>query len=180
MISHTKSNLNQTPSQSNKKPVGYLTHNEKSFAKKFSKWKQLVSSVKAIYLGLLQSDSKNNGIFRLTIDYRKVNNVTIKDANPVPKFQERLAHLSEAKYFLAIDLCSGYFQLPLDQHSRKNQLIQLWVGFFSIQCFTTKLSQWRCNISSSNWQNLNKFHRRIRTLLSRRHFDLFKNCRRAH
>ncbi len=62
---------------------------------------------------------KGTDRLRVTIDYRKVNNITIKDAYPIPKIQERLTHLSEAKYFTTIDLCSGYYQIPLEKASRE-------------------------------------------------------------
>jgi len=53
---------------------------------------------------------KPDGSIRITIDYRKLNNVTVKDSYPLPKIEDIFVHLSKAKIFSTLDLCSGYNQ----------------------------------------------------------------------
>ena len=61
---------------------------------------------------------KKDGTTRFCIDYRKLNDVTIKDAYPLPLIQESLDHLSGAKWFSTLDLCSGYWQVDVEPSDR--------------------------------------------------------------
>jgi len=51
---------------------------------------------------------KKNGSLRLVQDYRKLNQVTIKDKTPLPLIEEVIDKLKEAKYFNKLDLIWGY------------------------------------------------------------------------
>ena len=42
------------------------------------------------------------------MDYRKLNDVTRKDAYPLPRIDETLDALAGAKVFTTLDLASGY------------------------------------------------------------------------
>ena len=57
---------------------------------------------------------KKDGSLRYCIDYRKLNDVTIKDSYPLPRIDESLDSLSHTKYFSTLDLASGYWQIGLD------------------------------------------------------------------
>ena len=53
---------------------------------------------------------KNDGTFRLCIDYRQLNKVTIHNKYPLPHINDLFDQLQGAKVFAKIDLCSGYHQ----------------------------------------------------------------------
>ena len=55
----------------------------------------------------------------LCTDYRRLNAVTRKDANPLPRIDDSLDALAGSMYFSTLDLVSGYWQVPLDQDARK-------------------------------------------------------------
>ena len=57
---------------------------------------------------------KKDGSVRFCIDFRKLNNITTKDAFPMPRIDDIFDHLSQAEYYTTIDFKSGYFQVGLD------------------------------------------------------------------
>jgi len=52
---------------------------------------------------------KKDGKFRFCIDFRRVNDVTHKDAYPLPQITATLDKLREARYLSTLDLKSGYW-----------------------------------------------------------------------
>jgi hypothetical protein len=56
---------------------------------------------------------KKDGSTRFCIDYRKVNDVTIKDAYPILWIDESLEALQGARYFTTLNLKSGYWQVEM-------------------------------------------------------------------
>jgi hypothetical protein len=53
---------------------------------------------------------KRDGTIRLCVDYRKLNEVTIKNKYPLPKIEDLFDQLNGAKVFSKIDLRTGYHQ----------------------------------------------------------------------
>jgi hypothetical protein len=56
---------------------------------------------------------KKDGSKRLCVDYRALNEVTIKNKYPLPRIDDLFDQLKGAKYFSKIDLRSGYYQLKI-------------------------------------------------------------------
>lgn len=67
-----------------------------------------------IFLVSKKPDAANNKKWRLVIDYRKLNEKTIKDKYPMPNITDVLDRIGRAKYFTALDLASGYHQVEMD------------------------------------------------------------------
>ena len=62
---------------------------------------------------------KSNGGHRFCIDFRDLNKVTRPDAYPMPSVDSILDRLRDAHYISKIDLRQAYFQVLLDEASRK-------------------------------------------------------------
>ena len=56
---------------------------------------------------------KKDGSLRLCIDYRQLNQVTIRNQYPLPRIDDLFDQLQGAKVFSKIDLRSGYHQLKV-------------------------------------------------------------------
>ena len=60
-----------------------------------------------------KTDASGIKKYRMVIDYRKLNTVTIPDRYPIPEINEVLYNLGKNKYFTLLDLKSGFHQIPL-------------------------------------------------------------------
>lgn len=56
---------------------------------------------------------KKDGTLRLCIDYRGVNQLTVKNKYPIPRIDELLDRLHGTQLFTKIDLKSGYYQIRI-------------------------------------------------------------------
>jgi hypothetical protein len=56
---------------------------------------------------------KKDGTKRMGIDYRSLNEVTIKNKYPLPRIEDLFDQLRGASVFSKIDLRSGYHQLRI-------------------------------------------------------------------
>lgn len=68
---------------------------------------------------------KANGELRMCLDSRKLNSLTKVDTYPMPRVQEILDSLNNAKYMSSLDLKSAFFQIMLAKESREKTCFSL-------------------------------------------------------
>ncbi|XP_025752898.1 uncharacterized protein LOC112841852 [Oreochromis niloticus] len=73
---------------------------------------------------------KKNGQIRLCVDYRKLNNQTIKDAYALPNIEEAFTALSGSKWFSVMDLKSGYYQVEVEEEDKHKTAFVTPMGFW--------------------------------------------------
>ena len=73
---------------------------------------------------------KKDGTQRLCIDYRALNDITIKDVYPLPRIDEIIDKFARCKYFSKIDLQQGFHQIRLHPDSVKKTAFQTKYGSF--------------------------------------------------
>ncbi|KAL5503556.1 hypothetical protein EMCRGX_G010521 [Ephydatia muelleri] len=74
---------------------------------------------------------KKDGKTRFCVDFRKLNDCTRKDAQPLPRIDESLDALGGACFFSTLDLASGYWQVMLDPNIKKKLHLQHLMGYTS-------------------------------------------------
>ena len=60
---------------------------------------------------------KSDGTSRFCIDFRKLNDITIKDSFPLPVIADHMDKLGAAKYFTSLDMGTAFWQVKLDDAS---------------------------------------------------------------
>jgi len=82
---------------------------------------------------------KKDSLLWLVQDYRKLNQVTIKDKMPLPLIEEVIDKLKEAKYFNKLDLIWGYNNVQIKKGDKwkvafltNKRLFKLQVMYFRL------------------------------------------------
>jgi hypothetical protein len=77
---------------------------------------------------------KKDGNFRLCVDYKRINKLIEGDGYPLPRIDDILEELGGNKYFSLCDQQSGFWQIPIEENSRK------------YTAFTTKFGQYQWKV----------------------------------
>ena len=73
---------------------------------------------------------KRDGTTRLCVDYRKLNDVTIKNKYPLPKIEDLFDQMNGARVFSKIDLRTGYHQLKVREEDIPKTAFTTRYGLF--------------------------------------------------
>ena len=92
--------------------------------------------------GLLQLSwvKKKDGSTRFCVDFRKLNGVTRKDAQPLPRIDDTLDTLGQACLFSTLDLASGYWQVQVDPKDQEKTAFVTPFGLYQFRVMPFGLS----------------------------------------
>ena len=80
---------------------------------------------------------KKDGSWRFSVNYRKLNAVTSKDVNPLPRIDDVLSKLEGSHFFSLMDLLMGYWQTGMRPENKEIwHLLQLMGCFNSTSCLS--------------------------------------------
>ena len=62
---------------------------------------------------------KKDNTWRMVVDYKKLNNITIKDNHPLPNMEQTIPILGgEYQFFSKLDMKSGFWQIPIKEEDK--------------------------------------------------------------
>lgn len=97
---------------------------------------------------------KKNGDLRMVVDYRRLNDLTGKDAYPLPRIEETFTLLSGSKWFTVLKLKSGYYQMEVEPSDRPKT------------AFTTPFGTWQfCRMPQGLTNPLAMFQRTMEKVI---------------
>lgn len=77
-----------------------------------------------------KDDHSGKRKYRLVVDFRRLNTVTIADKYPIPDINDVLANLGGNEYFTVLDLKSGFHQINLREEDREKTAFSINNGKF--------------------------------------------------
>ena len=83
---------------------------------------------------------KKDGTLRMCVDYRSLNEVTIKNKYPLPMINDLFDQLEGATIFSKIDLCSGYHQLKIPEQDMPKTAFTTRYGLYEYTVMSFRLT----------------------------------------
>jgi len=76
---------------------------------------------------------KKDGGLRFCVDFSKLNNISAFDPYPMPRVDELVERLGKAEFLSTLDLCKGYWQVPLNTQARELTAFKAPSGLFQFK-----------------------------------------------
>ena len=76
---------------------------------------------------------KKDGTLRFCVNYKALNDVTVKDSYPQPIIEDLLNQVAGHKYYTKLDLYSGYHQIPMNEESIEKTAFIVKQGLYEFE-----------------------------------------------
>lgn len=96
--------------------------------------KRIIKPIKSEWSAPLLLVKKPCGSYRLVVDYRGLNSVTVPDVQPLPLIDDLLTKLRDCTYYTKVDLLNGFYQLAVHPNSIKYTAVTSHMGLFGFNC----------------------------------------------
>lgn len=83
-----------------------------------------------VHLVPKKKDASGEIKYRMVIDYRRLNDITIDDKYPLPNINDLFDKLGKSVYFTTLDLASGYHQIEVEEKDRQKTAFSTQNGHF--------------------------------------------------
>src|SRR4051812_30759510 len=83
---------------------------------------------------------KKDGSLRMCVDYRPLNEVTIKNKYPLPRIDDLFDQLNGARLFSKIDLRTGYDQLKIKKEDIPKTAFTMRYGLYEFTVMSFELT----------------------------------------
>ena len=102
------------------KPYSVSEAERKKIRDIVSEWRKIgvVTDTNSAYASPVLLVKKKTGETRMVVDYRRLNNQTVRMNFPLPNIDDHVALLARSKLFIVLDLAQGYLQLPIEPKDR--------------------------------------------------------------
>ena len=90
---------------------------------------------------------KKNGKLRLCVDYRQLNDITVKDRTPLSRIDETMDRLQGADEFTIFDLVGAYYRLRMKKGEEWKTAFRTRYGLFEWLVMPMRLTN-----ASVTWQ----------------------------
>ena len=105
--------------------------------------KDIIQPSKNPWASAIVMVKEKDGSSRFCLDYRKLNDVTIKDAYPLPRIDESLDQLAGSTWFSCLNV--GYWQVETDPQDKEKTAFTSRKGLFEINVMPFGL----CNVPTT-------------------------------
>ncbi|GBN46994.1 Transposon Ty3-G Gag-Pol polyprotein [Araneus ventricosus] len=85
----------------------------------------------------LFKEMKKGGSTRFCVDYRKLNEITIKDSYPLPRIDDNLDALNGSQWFSTLVLKSGYWQVEIQPEDKEKTAFTTGQGLWQFKALKT-------------------------------------------
>lgn len=96
------------------RPYSYPHFQKDEIERQCNKQQGIVWPSRSLFSSPVLLVKKHDGTWRFCVDYQELNAKTIKDKFPIPVVEELLEELYGSKYFVKLDLKSGYHQVRMN------------------------------------------------------------------
>jgi len=80
-------------------------------------WQGIIEESESPWASPIVMVPKSDGTLRLCTDFREVNAATVPGPFPLPRVEDLLDRVGQARYLMKLDMTRGYWQVPLDEES---------------------------------------------------------------